>query len=207
MNKENLMTQFISRLKKVHFIALGFVLLAFGFTTARAQQVISLQQAVNLTLQNNLTIKQAQFTEALATEDVKQANYNQLPSLSANPTAGYGFGRSAVSGNYAYSNQTIFNVNGSASLQVTLFQGGQLRNQILQNRLLLDVDKTNTAKVKNDLLLNVVTDYLTILTDQDLVIAAKQQIELAKITLDRAQKNFDQGNATLADLSQAKAQV
>jgi len=39
------------------------------------------------------------------------------------------------------------------------------------------------------------------------VIAAKQQIELAKITLDRSQKNFDQGAATLADLSQAKAQV
>jgi outer membrane protein len=57
------------------------------------------------------------------------------------------------------------------------------------------------------LLLNVVADYLTILTDQDLVIAAKQQIDLAKITLDRAQKNFDQQNATTADLAQAKAQV
>jgi outer membrane protein len=90
---------------------------------------------------------------------------------------------------------------------VTLYQGGQLRNQILQNKLTLDVDKTSTAKVKNDLLLNVVTDYLTILTDQDLVIAAKQQLDLAKITLDRAQKNFDAGNATRADLAQAQAQV
>jgi len=82
-----------------------------------------------------------------------------------------------------------------------------LRNQIIQNKLTLDADKTSTAKVKNDLLLNVVTDYLTILTDQDLVIAAKQQLELAKITLDRAQKNFDAGNATRADLAQAQAQV
>ncbi|MDB5025673.1 MAG: transporter [Mucilaginibacter sp.] len=200
------MTQSISRLKKVHFIAFSFCILALGFTSAKAQQVISLQQAVDLTLQNNLTIKQARFTEALATEDVKQSQYNLLPSLSANPQGGYYFGKSQIAGAFAYASSTL-NINGTAQMQVTLFQGGQLRNQILQNKLLLDADKTGTAKVKNDLLLSVVTEYLTILTDQDLVIAAKQQIDLAKITLDRSQKNFDQGNATLADLSQAKAQV
>jgi len=36
----------------------------------------------------------------------------------------------------------------------------------LQNKIALDVDKTNTAKIKNDLVLNVVTDYLQILTNQ-----------------------------------------
>jgi outer membrane protein len=175
--------------------------------TAKAQQVISLQQAVNLTLKNNLTIKQAQFTEALANEDYKQAKYNQLPSLTANPQASYNFGRSPNLTTYSYSSQSFLYVNGQAQVAVTLYQGGQLRNQILQNKLTLDVDKTSTDKVKNDLLLNVVTDYLTILTDQDLVVAAKQQIDLAKITLDRAQKNFDLGSATRADLAQAKAQL
>lgn len=175
--------------------------------TAKAQQEISLQKAIDLTLQNNLTIKQAQLTEALADEDYKQAKYNQLPSLSANPSAGYNFGRTPVAGQYVYANQSNFSVTSTATLQVILYQGGQLRNQILQNRLALDVDKTSTAKVKNDLLLNVVTDYLTILTDQDLVIAAKQQIDLAKITLDRTQKNFDAGNQTRADVAQAEAQL
>ena len=200
------MTQFIFRLKKIPFIAFSFGLLAFGFTTAKAQQVISLQQAVNLTLQNNLTIKQAKITEALATEDVKQSQYNLLPSVSANPQAGYYFGKSQIAGAFAYATSTL-NINGTAQMQVVLFQGGQLRNQILENKLTLDVDKTTTAKIKNDLLLNVVADYLTILVDQDLATAAKQQIDLANITLDRSQKNFDQGNATRADLAQAKALV
>src|SRR6202008_242554 len=108
---------------------------------------------------------------------------------------------------YSYTSQAFLYVNGQASVSVTLFQGGTLRNQVLQNKILLDADKTSTAKVKNDLVLNVVTDYLTILTDQDLVTAAKQQLDIAHITLDRAQKNFDAGNQALADLSQAKAQV
>lgn len=189
------------------FGAAVMVLLLGGVLHAGAQEVISLQKAVQLTLDRNLTIKQAQFTEALATEDYKQAKYNQLPSLTANPQGGYYFGKNQVLGAFTYTNTTALNVNGNVNLAFTLFQGGQLRSQILENKILLDVDKTNTAKVKNDLLLNVVTDYLQILTNQDLVIAANQQIDLAKITLDRTQKNFDAGNQNLADLAQAKAGV
>jgi len=196
--------QNISRFKLL--ILPAFMLLMTAGLKATAQQVVSLQQAVDSTIKNNLTIKQAQLTEALADQDYQQAKYNQLPSLSANPQGGYYFGKSQILGAFAYSSSAL-NAQGQANLSVTLFQGGQLRNQILQNKLTLDVDKTSTAKVKNDLLLNVVTDYLTILTDQDLVIAAKQQLDLAKITLDRAQKNFDAGNATRADLAQAQAQV
>lgn len=181
-------------------------LLMMACSTANAQRVISLQQAVDSTIKNNLTIKQAQLTESLADQDYKQAKYNQLPAINANPQGGYYIGKSQIAGVFAYSTSAL-NVQGQANLSVTLFQGGQLRNQILENKLTLDVDKTSTAKVKNDLLLNVVTDYLTILTDQDLVIAAQQQLDLAKITLDRAQKNFDAGNATRADLAQAQAQL
>ena len=202
--QNNLMARNISGFLKVSTLGtLCFTLLSI---TASAQQVISLQQAVDSTIKNNLSIKQAQLTEALANEDYNQAKYNQLPTLNANPQGGYYFGKSQIAGAFAYST-SAFNVNGAATLSLTLFQGGQLRNQILQNKLTLESDQTSTAKVKNDLLLNVVTDYLTILTDQDLVIAAQEQIDLAKITLDRAQKNYDAGNATKADLAQAQAQV
>jgi outer membrane protein len=204
MNKDNLMTQSILKLKRV--TVLSIVCLGMASLTASAQEVISLQEAVNRTLANNLTIKQALITEKLGTEDYNATKYNQLPTLNANGQGGYYFGKTQVLGAFAYASSTL-NINGNAQAQFTLFQGGQLRNQILQNKLTLDADKTSTAKIKNDLLLNVVTDYLVILTDQDLAIAAKQQIDLAKITLDRAQKNFDQGNATRADLAQAKAQV
>ncbi|MBV8389326.1 MAG: TolC family protein [Mucilaginibacter sp.] len=201
------MTKFIFRLKKRVLIASTLGLSAFSFTTVNAQQVISLQKAIDLALANNLQIKQSQITTKIATEDYKQSQYNMLPSISVNPQGSYNFGRSPNLTTYSYTSQSFLYINGQASLSLTLFQGGQLRNQILQNKIALDVDKTNTAKVKNDLLLNVVTDYLTILSDQDLVVAAKQQIELAKITLDRAQKNFEQGNATRADLAQAQAQL
>lgn len=197
------MTKFI--FKQVTLLSvLGIVLTGF---TAKAQEKVTLQMAVDRALANNLSIKQAQVAESIGSLDLQQAKNNLLPSLNASTQGGYNFGRSQVAGSFTYTSSTSFNANGNAQLQVTLYQGGQLRNQIVQNRLLLDVNKGQTAKIKNDLILNVVTIYLQILTNQDLVIAAKQQIDLANQTLARSDISFKVGNQTLADLSQAKAQV
>jgi outer membrane protein len=110
------------------------LLLAIFSYKVNAQQVISLQKAVDLTLQNNLNIKQAQFTEALAVEDLKQSKFNKLPTVSANPQVSYFHGKSQVAGSFDFAYSNNLGLNGNASVAVTLFQGGQLKNQILQNK-------------------------------------------------------------------------
>ncbi|MEO6521934.1 MAG: TolC family protein [Mucilaginibacter sp.] len=182
-------------------------MLLMGSFKAKAQEVITLQKAVDRTLERNLTIKNAQLNEALDVENYNQAKNNRLPNLMANPQATLNFGRGLDVSSYQYVNQRVFGINGGISSQVSLYQGGLLKNQILQNKLQLDVDKSSTAKVKNDLVLNVITTYLSVLSNQDLLTAATQQVDISKQTLDRAQKTFDVGNGTLADLSQAKATV
>jgi outer membrane protein len=199
------MTQLIHKLKRITIP--GMLLLVLVNFTAKAQEKISLQTAVDRALERNLTVKQAKLTESLGTADYEQSKNNLLPSLTASPQASYNFGRSPNLATYSYSNQAFLYLTGTATASVTLYQGGQLRNQILENKLTLDVDKSTTAKVKNDLTLNVVTDYLQILTNQDLVTAAKQQIDIANQTLGRSQISFKVGNMTLADLAQAKAQL
>src|ERR1700722_713463 len=119
------MMQNISRFKLL--ILPAFMLLMMAGLKANAQKVISLQQAVDSTIKNNLTIKQAQLTEALADQDYQQAKYNELPSLSANPQGGYYFGKSQVADQLAYSTQAL-NINAQAALSLTLFQGKQLHN-------------------------------------------------------------------------------
>jgi outer membrane protein len=198
------MKQNTSVLKRAGLIVT--LLLAASFTV-KAQEKITLQMAVDRMLANNLNIKQSQITEAIGNADLQQSRNNQLPNLSGNMQGGYNFGRSQIANQFAFSQAATFNANSSVNMGLTLFQGGQLRNQIIQNRLLVDVNKSNTAKLKNDLTLNVVTTYLQILVNQDLVTAANQQIDIANQTLQRSQISFDAGRQTLADLSQAKAQV
>ena len=119
----------------------------------------------------------------------------------------FNFGRSIDLQTNQFVNQSITSNNGSVTSNTPLFAGFQRMNTISQNKLQLESDKSNTQKVKNDLVLAVVTNYLSVLNSQDLLTASRQQLDISMQQLDIEQKFYDVGNRTLADLAQAKAQV
>lgn len=174
---------------------------------ANAQEKISLQRAVELVLQNNLQIRQARLSEALSEETLSQSRYDLYPSLNGSVSTNYSVGRSFDQLSGRLVEKGITSMSSGVNTSVTLFQGFQKLNQIAQNKFELEADKSNTARIKNDLVLAVVTTYLQILTNQDMVEAARQQLNLARQQSDREQKFFDVGERTVADLSQSKAQV
>lgn len=177
-----------------------------GFA-ANAQELITIQQAVDKTLQNNLQVKQAQFSAALSDENYGQSKNALLPSISGNINGNRNFGRSIDPSTNQFISQQFNAASGSLNASVDLFAGGQKVNQIKQNKLLLDADKANVEKVKNDLILQVVTSYMQILFNKDLLKAAEAQLVVAKQTANQQQQLLDAGNKTLADVSQAKSQV
>jgi outer membrane protein len=185
---------------------LSALVLLIGISV-QAQEKISLKRATELVLQNNLQVKQAQLGEALADEDLKQSKLAVYPTLNASSNLDFNFGRSIDPSTNQFVNNSVTSVNGNLISNVALFQGFQKLNQISQNKLQLEADKSNTQKVKNDLILAVVTNYLSVLNAQDLLVAATQQLSISRQQLDREQKFFDVGNRTLADLSQAKSQL
>jgi len=172
-----------------------------------AQEKITLKRATELVVENNLQVKQAEFSEAISDENLRQSKYSIFPTLNANTGLNFNFGRSIDLQTNQFVNQSITSNNGNVSSNTPLFAGFQRMNTISQNKLQLESDKSNTQKVKNDLVLAVVTNYLTILNSQDLLTASRQQLDISMQQLDIEQKFYDVGNRTLADLSQSKAQV
>ncbi|MFA6946678.1 MAG: TolC family protein, partial [Pedobacter sp.] len=169
--------------------------------------LITLKRATELVIENNLQIKQAQFSEAISEENLSQSKLALYPNLNANTGLNFNFGRSIDPLTNQFINQEITSTSGNVSSTTALFQGFRKVNEISQNKLQLEADKSNTRKIKNDLVLAVVTNYLSVLNAQDLLTAARQQLDISNQQLDIEQKFFDVGNKTLADLSQAKSQV
>jgi len=189
-------------------IALLFIVLSAGFATqSSAQEVITIQQAVERTLQNNLQIKQSKLNESLSEENLRQAKYDVLPTLNGNGNYSLNFGRSIDPSTNQFISQRFSGFNGNLSVGMDLFAGFQKMNQIKQNKILLSADQTATEKIKNDLVLQVVTSYMQILFNRDLLAASKQQQNVAKLTLNQQQQLLDAGNKTLADVSEAKSQA
>jgi outer membrane protein len=186
-----------------------YTLLAVIFTSnvfAQEVEKITLQQAVSIALENNIQIKQAKLSESISEINLSEAKSALYPTLNGNSSLNFNNGRSIDPLSNQFVNNSITSSNGSLFSSVVLFQGFQRVNQISQNKLQLQADKSQVSKSQNDLSLSVVTSYLQILVNQDLLSAANNQLALAKQTLEREQKLFDVGNKTLADLSQAKSQ-
>ncbi|WP_269425620.1 TolC family protein [Pedobacter punctiformis] len=193
---------------KNKFLTGSALLAALCFAqSVSAQEVISLQQAVDNTLKNNLQIKQAQFSAALSEENLTQSKFALYPNLNASINPNLTFGRGLDQTTFQVTNQTSLYTSGNLSTNVDLFQGFSKINQIRQNKTLLEAEKSNVEKIKNDLILNVVTAYLQVLYNTDLERASKEQLDIANKTLTRENALLDAGNKTLADVSQAKSQV
>ncbi|HTM99178.1 MAG TPA: TolC family protein [Pedobacter sp.] len=195
----------LSFLKKLTFI-FSIVSLAGFSQLSYAQEIITIQQAVEKTLTNNLQVRQSKLSESLADENLKQAKLALYPSLNSGVNQNMNWGRNQ-SASGLFENTQRYNLSASLSSGVDLFNGFSKINQIKQNRVLLDAGKTNTEKVKNDLILQVITSYLQILYNKDFLKAAQDQLVVAKQQLNQQQQLLNEGNKTLADLSQAKSLV
>lgn len=185
-----------------------FALLLSGSITDSvfAQERITLKRATELVIQNNLQIKQAEFSEAVSEVNLNQSKLAVYPTLNANTGLNFNYGRSIDLNSNQFINRSITSNNATVISNTNLFQGFRRMNEISQNKLQLEADKSNTQKVKNDLVLAVVTNYLSVLNAQDLLTASRQQLDIANQQLDIEQKFFDVGNRTLADLAQSKSQ-
>jgi outer membrane protein len=138
--------------------------------------------------------------------NLSQSKLAIYPTLNANTGLNFNYGRSIDLNSNQFINRAITSNNATVISNTNLFQGFRRMNEISQNKVQLEADKSNTQKVKNDLVLAVVTNYLSVLNAQDLLTASRQQLDIANQQLDIEQKFFDVGNRTLADLAQSKSQ-
>ena len=133
--------QIMKMFTKNKLITGSALLLALSFSQQiKAQEVISIQQAVENTLKNNLNIKQAAFSASLSEENVRQSKNALLPTVNGTINQSMQWGRSQqVSG--LFENTQNYNLSPNVSTNVSLFGGGTKLNQIRQNKIIWPLTK------------------------------------------------------------------
>jgi outer membrane protein len=190
-------------LKKIIFASL----LVWVAGSSFAQGTWTLQRCVDYALENNLTIKQNRLNVELSEVSVDDNKYGFLPSLNAAASQNFNYGRAINPINNTYVFQQITTRNMNVSSSVTLFNGFAKVNAYQASKLELQAEKTSLEKIKNDITLTVITYYLDVLYNEELLAVSKQQLEISKLQLDRAEKNAAVGSITQGDVLQIKAQL
>lgn len=190
-------------MKKIIFASL----LVWVAGSSFAQGTWTLQRCVDYALENNLTIKQNRLNVELSEVSVDDNKYGFLPSLNAAASQNFNYGRAINPINNTYVFQQITTRNMNVSSSVTLFNGFAKVNAYQASKLELQAEKTSLEKIKNDITLTVITYYLDVLYNEELLAVSKQQLEISKLQLDRAEKNAAVGSITQGDVLQIKAQL
>ncbi|GAA3940111.1 TolC family protein [Hymenobacter algoricola] len=166
----------------------------------------TLRRAVDVALQNNLTIRQQQLTNLNTDAVLRQSRAALLPSASANATQNWNYGTSVDPLTFQFQDQTIRTNNFSLNSQVTLFSGFQLRNTIKRNVLDYEAGLNDIEKSKNDIALNVASSYLQLVLAQEIVRANETRVNSSQQQVSRTQKLLKAGSVAESNLLDSQAQ-
>lgn len=187
-------------------VVLAFIFSVTIIATSNAQ-VWSLEKCISYAMENNLNIKQTKLSVDLAQVDKSDRRFAMYPNLNSQASNTHTYGRAINPLTNSYVPRDVNSVNLSANSNVTIFNGLQRMNNFRSSEMTLEAEKKNYEKIKNDIALNVINNYLNVLYTQELLVVAKEQLEVTKLQLDRAQKNAAVGNATEGDVLNIKSQV
>ena len=164
---------------------------------------LTIQQCVNLAIQNNLQIKQSEIQMQSNGVLYKQAKDNLLPQINATLSQGINYGRSISNVNNGYVDQQNSSGNYGINANLLLFNGLQLQNAIKQNALFYDASRMDLQQQKDNITLFVILGYLTVLGNQEQLDIARKQADVDVRQVERLEIQNREGSiapSTLYDL-------
>lgn len=184
---------------------ISIILSAAGAVASQADEAWTLQQCVDYALANNLTVKSSRLQADQADLQVTSAKDAFLPTLSANASEGFNFGRGLTADNtYADRNTSTF--QWGVNLSVPLFQGLSNVRQLKAAKSSLEQYLLEYEAAKDDVTLNVIAQYLQVLYTKELTKSARSQLAYSTFEVERQRTLVDEGKVAEANLYDAEAQ-
>lgn len=188
------------------------VVLFMGFSgllshsLAQEGRAYDLQQCVDLALKNNLSVKQSELNVLRSRNNLNQSKFNLLPTISGSASLNYNFGRSIDPFTNQFTEEPVRNSSLSLSAGVNVFSGFQAQNQIRQSKAQNLAAVYDYQKAKNDIILNVVTSYTSVVFNLESVKNARLQLTTTSEQANRTEKLVQAGSVPVAGLYDLKAQ-
>ncbi|MBS1741409.1 MAG: TolC family protein [Bacteroidetes bacterium] len=194
-------------MKVLHYLIYTAVISLLNMQSMAQSANWSLQQCIDSALRNNLSIQQNELLKDATKVGYRQSKENLLPDLNANLNHGINTGRSIDPYSNTYVDQTIRYAGYGASSGLTLFNGLSLQHSIKQNKAAYEASVMEWQQVKDNITLNTILAYLTVLNNADLLTQAINQKELSNRQLLRLQVLDSLGAVSPSQVSDLKGQV
>ncbi len=188
-----------------------FVFLTITFTTAKAQQAIALGELIDITLENNYSLRIISNQQQIAINNFTRGNAGLLPSVDLRS----GFSGNINNSEQRFSNDTqnslrnIHNTNTQASLQAgwMLFDGfrGQIRYRQLEELMALS-EITTRISIENTIA-RVASEYYYFVQQRQLFSNLQYAVDLSRERVRIEEEHFLLGSGSKVRLLQAQVNL
>ncbi len=184
---------------KKKFLLLSLICVFVGSVNAQQLQKtnqFTLEQCLEYAFNNSYTQKTKQLTEVAKNTIYKQSKLNVLPSVSASLSESFGNSSttSAFSGNY------------SINAGLVLYNGGTTSNTIEMNRLSKEQASYSTSQYTNELTVQILQTFLTILGNEELLKYQQSLLTASEEQVKQGKKQFQAGSILESDYLMLEAQ-
>ncbi|UOB16066.1 TolC family protein [Abyssalbus ytuae] len=188
-----------------------FIISYLLFRFANAQEVniqaLSLDDCIDIALQNNLDVKGSALRAGASEVNLKQAKSELLPSLNGNYSLGITNGRSIDPFTNDYINQQLTYSNAGLNLNMVVFNGFRILNTIKQSRLNMQAADMELLETRQTLVLDVTLAYIQVLNNRDRVLLSQSQMETTRKQLNRLQVLYREETGNPADYNDMQGQL
>lgn len=168
---------------------------------------ITFDQALQLALRQNTTVRQAENTAALGTATVQAQRLQFLPNLQLSTTGAQNVGRSFSESQGSIINQGTQSLTAGISSTVTLFDGLSNVAALRQANLASDASGQDLTRARQTAAFTVASNFLTLVTDQE-QLKVQQENFAAQAALEaQIEKMVQAGSRAISDQYQQQAVV
>jgi len=164
-----------------YFKFIFFSLIALSAIKAQAQ----VQTQTQVITDSVLSVRQSELDMQRRRVDFNQSKENLLPTINGQVDHSINQGRSINPFTNSYVNQSYTSGNYSLNAGLTLFSGLQNLNAIKQASLAYQAGKMDFQQAKDQVTINVITAYLLVLDNTELLAQAYNQIDVSKKQVER----------------------
>lgn len=166
----------------------------------------SLDSCVSYAIQHNIDVRSRELQNLSGELTVTSAKDAFLPTVNASAGESFSFGRGLTTEN-TYVNRNTSNFQWGVSANVPLFQGLEDVRRLKYAKSSLKQLLLECEAAKDNVELNVISQYLQVLYAREVKRAAQSQFEYSEYEVNRQRQLVEAGKVPEADLFNAEAQM
>ncbi len=182
-------------------ISLAIILLAIAVSGVLAQDIrkYTLKECVDVALENNLRIKRSVYAVELSRATLLQAKGSFLPSLNAQGSYQLNYGRALNPTTNLFVDRNSTTISPSISGNLPLFQGLRIQYNYRSSQRDVLASDHDLQKARNDITISVVTFYINVIFNKELLDNARYQLNSSQQQLERIMKQVAAGSLAMAN--------